>query len=298
MPFDLSQMLAYRARASAGCDDRLVTQLREHGGGTLSNSLCVLIALMLDRQPRCRPRASQALAVAREKRVFPAVFYDQLRPLMDKFVRQPSPTNADDLMARLEHECRTCLFTPAAGVDIDAMPIVASVCTALVRALRAVDARLTAVDLLHALCTRLTDQIVLDRMLPYMVGRFIYALILQVYMLCDACDRVRAQALVRLVQILEHVTHIEREDCRLFIDYLLPERLVCCASALCQHTFRLLCPTISRRSCARRSRRSLAGWRVWCSACSTCRSCSTRDPIPRRCPAATRPPTRRWPRRR
>jgi hypothetical protein len=87
-------MLMYRKRDTA--DDRLANQLRAHA---VPDSLTALITLMLDRQPKCRPRASQALVKAREKGVFPTVFYDTLRPVMLKFTRQTGAL-ADDLMAR------------------------------------------------------------------------------------------------------------------------------------------------------------------------------------------------------
>jgi hypothetical protein len=66
-------------------------------------------------------------------------------------------------------------------------------------------------------------------MLPYLVRMHdgAHSDHAQMYMLHDVNERVRAHALNRLTIVLENIRQLSREDCRIFVDYLLPDRLVC-----------------------------------------------------------------------
>jgi hypothetical protein len=46
------------------------------------------------------------------------------------------------------------------------------------------------------------------------------------HMLTDSNCRVRAHTISMLTRLFENIDALSREDCRVFIDYILPERMV------------------------------------------------------------------------
>jgi hypothetical protein len=95
--------------------------------------------------------------------------------------------------------------------------IFTSLISAEVRGLKSVTAKLYALDSFRLLAQKLTDECVLERVIPYIT-----------YLLQDPVSpRVRAEALETLVDCLDLVTRIPPSDYNIFSAYIFPalERL-------------------------------------------------------------------------
>ena len=87
-----------------------------------------------------------------------------------------------------------------------------SLVTAEVRGLSTVTAKLYALESFRTLCTKLSDESILERVIPYIV-----------YLLHDSTShRVRAQALTVLVQCLDLVKVVPPSDYNIFSGYIFP----------------------------------------------------------------------------
>jgi len=117
--------------------------------------------------------------------------------------------------------------------------IFTSLVTAEVRGLETISAKLYALESLHTLSTKLSDDALLERVIPYLV-----------FMLQDKYPRVRAEALSVLVDCLDLVKSVPPSDHNIFSGYIFPaleklDRNVAVRIALAQNIARLA--TISLR---------------------------------------------------
>ena len=71
--------------------------------------------------------------------------------------------------------------------------------------------KLTVLELLLTIAHHISDDIILERLLPYML-----------YLVTDSLPQVRAQALKTLSQCLQLVRNIQRSDANIFPEYILP----------------------------------------------------------------------------
>lgn len=89
--------------------------------------------------------------------------------------------------------------------------IVANVVLSSLRSLQYVSSKLKAVDMLQQLCPHLSDDTILDRVLPYVV-----------HLMADDHAPVRGRALQLLAQSLKPVRRLPRSDANVFGEYILP----------------------------------------------------------------------------
>lgn len=86
-----------------------------------------------------------------------------------------------------------------------------SVITSCLQTLRSCDSKLAALELVLHLAARLSVDILLDRITPYLL-----------HFCSDSMPRVRAQAVRTLARVLALVKEVPRNDVNIYPEYILP----------------------------------------------------------------------------
>ncbi|KAH7959192.1 hypothetical protein HPB49_009161 [Dermacentor silvarum] len=226
-PFYFSQLLSYRsgeyspAKILEKIDD---VDLRASD----------MIQHMLQKDPTLRLSAEQYLDQQRD-RVFPQYFYTFLGDYIKEFATLA--LSPDEKVARLRQDIHAILYSlvlskgaqssgTSVGCEGDHVPpstlsplpagsdglcIVVAVLTSCLRSLKHCSAKLQALELIRELCPRLSSDIILDRLLPYML-----------YLINDKYPRVRAAAVETLTTCLTPIDTLPRSDANVFPEYILP----------------------------------------------------------------------------
>ncbi|XP_013397860.1 phosphoinositide 3-kinase regulatory subunit 4 [Lingula anatina] len=194
-PFDLSQLLEYR-KGDKDCyspwqileriDDRHIREL---------------VRNMIERDPRHRLTAEEYLIQQRGK-AFPEYFYTFAKLYLQRFASVPI-MSSDDRVMRIKKDLQQIFIQ--LGVDEDhpeknmGLVLFISVITSSLRSLHYCSSKLTALEIMLSLSKYVTSDVILDRLVPYML-----------LLVNDQFARVRAETVRVLTHSLDHVRSVPR----------------------------------------------------------------------------------------
>lgn len=181
-PFELSQLLAYRA------GERELVE--KHLAGIENERLRNLLASMIDINSMNRKSAEDYLDQERNK-LFPEYFYSFLQSYLQMFSSTPIMT-PDDKIQWLHKDIGHCIkvltqsqeLTPndddksekrdpekceRLPPDQDGLILIITVVTSCIRGLKQSNTKIAALQLLQKLSKYTTSETILDRILPYIV---------------------------------------------------------------------------------------------------------------------------------
>uniref|UniRef100_A0AAV2ME79 non-specific serine/threonine protein kinase n=1 Tax=Knipowitschia caucasica TaxID=637954 RepID=A0AAV2ME79_KNICA len=200
--FDLSQLLAYR---------KGLYQTEEVLMKIEDPSVRQLVAHMVQLDPELRLSAEEYLKQQRG-RAFPDVFYSFLQSFMVQFTGD-TLRSADDrlllLHRDLDHILLRLSHDPAR--EQQGLTVLVSLLTSCLQNLLSCDSKLAGLDLVLRLSVRLSVDVLLDRITPYLL-----------HLCSDNTPRIRAQALRTLTRVLAMITEAPRNDTNIYPEYILP----------------------------------------------------------------------------
>lgn len=206
-PFDFSQLLAYHSgeyspwKVLEKMDDVFIRELVRH---------------MIQKDPNKRLSADEYLEQQKGK-AFPEYFYSFLKGYMEKFATSPvlSPDEKIAIIKRDTNVILNALQLKNEGKDCnetnEGIIIIVSLITSCLRGLKHCTAKLNSLEIIHNISSYLSPEIILDRLLPYMI-----------YLSNDCYPRVRIASLQTLTHCLTQVKSIPRSDANVFPEYILP----------------------------------------------------------------------------
>jgi len=207
--FDLTQMLHYRIDKY---DPMIIVNK------IVDVDIRSMVANMIERDPSNRRTAEEYLEEQTGKG-FPSCFKTFLLPYVQKILKAFSP---DFLIYKLHREfplIMNNLFQTTnsnsneetKNESSECLLILLSLALSSMRKLKHLHSRLVALELLRLIIPLVDDEIILDRILPY-VNCFLQ----------DSHHRVRADAIRTLVVAISSVENINQENADLFSEYLFP----------------------------------------------------------------------------
>jgi len=211
-PFDFSQLLAYRANEYS--PDKVLDKIED-------GDLRQMVAHMLQKDPAQRHSVEEYLRQARGK-AFPEYFYSFLQSYMQMFSRAPH-MSSDQKILRIYKDLDNfdeLLKTSDENekIDSECLVIMTAVVTSCIRSLHLTDSKLQSLSVLVWLAQNQSSDIILDRILPFIIFYFSSKV---------AC--VRVAAIHAAVAALEQVSCVPRSDANTFPEYVLPVLLPLCA---------------------------------------------------------------------
>ncbi|XP_055475290.1 phosphoinositide 3-kinase regulatory subunit 4-like, partial [Psammomys obesus] len=207
--FDLSQLLAYRN--GHFFPEQVLNKIEDH-------SIRELVTQMIHCEPEKRLEAEDYLKQQRGN-AFPEIFYTFLQPYMAQFAKETF-LSADerilvirkDLGNIIHNLCGHDLPEKAEGEPKESgLVVLVSVITSCLQTLKSCDSKLAALELILHLAPRLSVEILLDRITPYLL-----------HFSNDSVPRVRAEALRTLTKVLALVKEVPRNDVNIYPEYILP----------------------------------------------------------------------------
>ncbi|XP_036750663.2 phosphoinositide 3-kinase regulatory subunit 4 isoform X4 [Manis pentadactyla] len=207
--FDLSQLLAYRN--GQFFPEQVLNKIEDC-------SIRELVMQMIHREPDKRLEAEDYLKQQRGN-AFPEIFYTFLQPYMAQFAKETF-LSADERilvirkdLGNITHNlCGHDLPEKAEGEPKESgLVILVSVMTSCLQTLKYCDSKLAALELVLHLAPRLSVEILLDRITPYLL-----------HFSNDSVPRVRAEALRTLTKVLALVKEVPRNDINIYPEYILP----------------------------------------------------------------------------
>ncbi|XP_068401999.1 phosphoinositide 3-kinase regulatory subunit 4 isoform X2 [Eschrichtius robustus] len=207
--FDLSQLLAYRN--GQFFPEQVLNKIEDC-------SIRELVTQMIHHEPDKRLEAEDYLKQQRGN-AFPEIFYTFLQPYMAQFAKETF-LSADerilvirkDLGNIIHNLCGHDLPEKAEGEPKEnGLVILVSVITSCLQTLKYCDSKLAALELILHLAPRLSVEILLDRITPYLL-----------HFSSDSVPRVRAEALRTLTKVLALVKEVPRNDVNIYPEYILP----------------------------------------------------------------------------
>nr|XP_060637809.1 phosphoinositide 3-kinase regulatory subunit 4 [Anolis sagrei ordinatus] len=207
--FDLSQLLAYRNGLFA--PDQVLNKIEDR-------SIRELVMQMIQCDPEKRLAAEDYLKQQRNN-AFPEIFYTFLQPYMAQFAKETF-VSADerilvirkDLDNIIHNLCGHDQTEKAEGeTKENGLVILVSVITSCLQTLKYCDSKLAALELILQLAPRLSVEILLDRITPYLL-----------HFSNDTVPRVRAEAVRTLTKVLALVKEVPRNDINIYPEYILP----------------------------------------------------------------------------
>ncbi|XP_034112956.1 phosphoinositide 3-kinase regulatory subunit 4 [Drosophila albomicans] len=227
-PFELSQLLAYRAG-----DRELV---KKHLAGIENERLRNLLASMIDINSLNRKSAEDYLDQERGK-LFPEYFYSFLQSYLQMFSSTPI-MSPDDKIQCLHKDIGHCIKVLTQAEDLtpseddeehqteekkdpkrcerlppeqDGLILIITVVTSCTRGLKQSNTKIAALQLLQKLSKYTTSETILDRILPYILN-----------LAEHSPAKVQVQAIETLTACLSMVKDIPRSDANVFPEYILP----------------------------------------------------------------------------
>ncbi|XP_022257912.1 phosphoinositide 3-kinase regulatory subunit 4-like, partial [Limulus polyphemus] len=194
VPFDFSQLLTYRSgeyspwKVIEKIEDPCIRDLVRH---------------MMQKDPNKRSTAEEYLEQQRGK-AFPEYFYSFLREYVQGFASVPILT-PDERIARLKPDIKKILeaLTDSAKDKNDrvndGLVIIVSLVTSCLRALKHCTAKLHALEVLRQMAELLSSEVILDRLLPYML-----------FLVNDRYPQVRVAAIKTMTYCLTLVKTVPR----------------------------------------------------------------------------------------
>ncbi|XP_053121359.1 phosphoinositide 3-kinase regulatory subunit 4 isoform X3 [Hemicordylus capensis] len=207
--FDLSQLLAYRNGLFA--PEQVLNKIEDR-------SIRELVTQMIHCDPEKRLAAEDYLKQQRNN-AFPEIFYTFLQPYMAQFAKETF-VSADerilvirkDLENIIHNLCGHDQTEKAEGeTKENGLVILVSVITSCLQTLKYCDSKLAALELILQLAPRLSVEILLDRITPYLL-----------HFSNDSVPRVRAEAVRTLTKVLALVKEVPRNDINIYPEYILP----------------------------------------------------------------------------
>ncbi|XP_062394249.1 phosphoinositide 3-kinase regulatory subunit 4 isoform X1 [Sardina pilchardus] len=218
--FDLSQLLAYRKGLFQ--TEQVLMKIEDH-------YIRELVAQMVQREPEKRLTAEEYLKQQRGK-AFPDIFYTFLQPYMAQFAKETFQS-ADERVLVIRKDLENILHNlcgssgsgsekadrqEKASLELGntkehGLVILVSVITSCLQTLRSCDSKLAALELILHLAVRLSSEILLDRITPYLL-----------HFCNDPVPRVRAEAVRTLAKVLALVKEVPRNDVNIYPEYILP----------------------------------------------------------------------------
>lgn len=211
-PFDFSQLLAYRSGEYN--PTKILDKIED-------KNIKELVKNMIQKDPTSRKSAQTYLDQQRNF-AFPDYFYSFLKEYVQGFSFIPILA-PDDKITRLKRDVKNIISVLQHDKDNDdstlssstanseGLVIVVSLVTSCLRALKHCSAKLQALEVLAEMAPFLAPEIILDRLLPYML-----------FLLNDQYPRVRVAAIEKLTYCLTLVKHIPRSDANIFPEYIFP----------------------------------------------------------------------------
>ncbi|XP_073425409.1 phosphoinositide 3-kinase regulatory subunit 4 [Dendrobates tinctorius] len=208
--FDLSQLLAYKKGQFS--PDQVLSKIEDC-------SIRLLVTQMIRREPEKRLAAEEYLKHQRGN-AFPEIFYTFLQPYMAQFAKETF-NSADerilvirkDLENIIKNLCGDDESEKAEGGETkeNGLLILVSVITSCLQTLKYCDSKLAALELILHLAPRLSVEILLDRITPYLL-----------HLSNDSVPRVKAEAVRTLTKVLALVKEVPRNDVNIYPEYILP----------------------------------------------------------------------------
>lgn len=207
--FDLSQLLAYKKGQFS--PDQVLSKIED-------GSIRLLVTQMIRREPEKRLAAEDYLKHQRGN-AFPEIFYTFLQPYMAQFAKETF-NSADerilvirkDLDNIIHNICGDDQSEKAEGeTKENGLLILVSVITSCLQTLKYCDSKLAALELILHLAPRLSVEILLDRITPYLL-----------HFSNDSVPRVKAEAVRTLTKVLALVKEVPRNDINIYPEYILP----------------------------------------------------------------------------
>ncbi|XP_069504836.1 phosphoinositide 3-kinase regulatory subunit 4 [Ambystoma mexicanum] len=207
--FDLSQLLAYRKGDFS--PDQVLSKIEDQ-------SIRELVSQMIHREPEKRLDAEDYLKQQRGN-AFPEIFYNFLQPYMAQFAKETFLLADErilvirkDLDNIIHNLCGDDQTEKAEGeTKENGLLILVSVITSCLQTLKCCDSKLAALELILQLAPRLSVDILLDRITPYLL-----------HFSNDTEPRVRAEAVRTLTKVLSLVKEVPRNDINIYPEYILP----------------------------------------------------------------------------
>ncbi|GCC24842.1 phosphoinositide 3-kinase regulatory subunit 4 isoform X1 [Chiloscyllium punctatum] len=207
--FDLSQLLAYRNGHFS--HEQVLNKIEDV-------NIRGLVSQMIQRDPELRLTSEEYLKQQRG-RAFPELFYTFLQPYMAQFAKETFQSADErilvirkDLENILQNICGEDQTEKNDGETKDhGLVILVSVITSCLQTLKYCDSKLAALELILHLAPRLSGEILLDRITPYLL-----------HFANDLIPRVRAEAVRTLTKVLALVKEVPRNDVNIYPEYILP----------------------------------------------------------------------------
>ncbi|XP_048750935.2 phosphoinositide 3-kinase regulatory subunit 4-like isoform X2 [Ostrea edulis] len=203
-PFDFSQLLAYRNgeyspwKVLEKIDDNYIRDLVRH---------------MIKKDPSHRLSAEEYMIQQRGK-AFPEYFYTFLKIYLQQFVSTPV-IPPDDRISKIKRDfpriIKSLCPQEERSEENVGLVLIISLLGSSARKLHFCNSKLTALQLLLETSKFVTTDIILDRIIPYMLS-----------FANDQFPRVRAEVIRVVTQCLVDIDSIPRSDANVFPEYIFP----------------------------------------------------------------------------
>lgn len=205
-PFEYSQLLAYR-----GGNTEIATK---HLQNIENTELHRLLSSMISLDPAQRKSAEIYLDQERGK-LFPEYFYSFLQSYIQIFSSVPVMP-IDDKVNRLHSDIdqiieMLCVKDDKGNENTDGLVLMTAMVTSGIRGILRCNSKLHSLEILLKLAQRTSSEVILDRILPYIL-----------YLTNDSLPRVRVCALDKLTACMCLVKSLPRSDINIFPEYILP----------------------------------------------------------------------------
>lgn len=205
-PFEYSQLLAYRS----GNTDVVSPHLES----IESDELRQLLTSMISVDPIGRKSAEIYLDELRGK-LLPEYFYHFLQSYMQMFSSVPIMP-VDDKVNRLHSDIDQiieilCERNEDGTENNDGLILITTTVTSCIRGILRCNSKLNALEILQKLAHRASADVILDRILPYIL-----------HLTNDSLPRVRVCALDTLTVCMGMVKNLPHSDMNIFPEYILP----------------------------------------------------------------------------
>ncbi|XP_067658475.1 phosphoinositide 3-kinase regulatory subunit 4-like [Haliotis asinina] len=203
-PFDLSQLLAYRSGEYSPW--KILEKIEDP-------SIRELVRHMMQKDPNHRLSAEEYLIKQRGK-AFPEYFYTYLKLYLQKFAVSPI-IPADDrihfISSDLPQSLKNLKIDETNVERNNALVLLISLVGSSSRDIHFYESRLTGLDLLLKLSKYVSADIILDRIIPYML-----------HFANDPFPRVRAKTIETITDCLSDIKNVPRSDSNVFPEYIFP----------------------------------------------------------------------------
>ncbi|GFT53351.1 phosphoinositide 3-kinase regulatory subunit 4 [Nephila pilipes] len=213
-PFDFSQLLKF---ITGDFDPHDTIEKIE------DSNVKKLIQSMMQKDPAARLSAAEYLELQHDK-AFPEYFYTFLNDYMKSYVLVPG--SPDEKIYRLKKDIGNIIeviTTYEKSISVnessnnkenvvsEGLVLIVPLVTSLLRALKHCSAKLNALEVLKTMANYLSPEIILDRLLPYLV-----------FLAKDKYPKVRVAVIQTLTECLSLIKSITRSDSNIFPEYILP----------------------------------------------------------------------------